>query len=306
MPCERRHRRHSRRMSERRSSQRRTGEHEVRAEPLWFKQRAVLNEDPVLLEAGSRFGPAGAMTWVALKGMAKTQERMHHGDVTVAWRGLAGAAFLDGPDTAREIVAFLVEIGGLEIVSDDRLTLRVAVAGWANEQLSADAKRKRNERAKASAPVPPRPGRAVTEPDPIEREREGEGEGEVEEESKLSSVPEWSEDVERLCALLASLATDNGARNVKVTDTWRTECRRLIERDGRNATEVEETIRWAQASDFWRPNVLSLPTLRKQFDRLWLQMHPATPQRAGSAGQGTDNEKWWAGALAAEHAEAQR
>lgn len=78
------------------------------------------------------------------------------------------------------------------------------------------------------------------------------------------------EDVERLCILLADLVQANGSRRPTVTVRWRQECDRLMRIDGRSARQVENAIRWSQADPFWCTNVLSMPTLRKQYDRLRL------------------------------------
>ena len=46
---------------------------------------------------------------------------------------------------------------------------------------------------------------------------------------------------------------------------------KTIRIDKRDPVEVEALIRWAQASDFWRANILSPAKFRKQYDRLRLQ-----------------------------------
>lgn len=96
------------------------------------------------------------------------------------------------------------------------------------------------------------------------------------------------DDVERLCALLAELVEANGSKRPPVTARWRQECDRLIRIDGRTAEQVERAIRWSQADGFWCTNVLSMPTLRKHYDRLRLAARrqaggPAGPVDAGDA-----------------------
>lgn len=64
--------------------------------------------------------------------------------------------------------------------------------------------------------------------------------------------------------------------------------RRLIERDGRDPVEIEAAIRWVDKDPFWSSNVLSVPTLRKQYDRLRLRAARDTrggPERPASVSE---------------------
>jgi hypothetical protein len=78
-------------------------------------------------------------------------------------------------------------------------------------------------------------------------------------------------DVEQACTLLADLIEANGSRRPTITQQWRDECRRMIDRDDIPLEDVLGAIRWSQADQFWRANVLSMPKLRKQYDTLRLQ-----------------------------------
>lgn len=106
-------------------------------------------------------------------------------------------------------------------------------------------------------------------------------ENHVEEEPKPSSSDAFGADVERLCSLLADLVEGNGSKRPAITKAWRVACDRLIRLDGRAPDQVERAIRWCQADEFWRANVLSMPTLRRQYDRLRL-----AAQRERSNGNG--------------------
>ena len=55
-----------------------------------------------------------------------------------------------------------------------------------------------------------------------------------------------------------------------MTDAWRREARLLIDRDGVKFDDAMRVLEWCQQDDFWRTNILSMPTFRKQFDRLRL------------------------------------
>lgn len=69
----------------------------------------------------------------------------------------------------------------------------------------------------------------------------------------------------------------NGCKRPTVTKRWLAAARLLIDRDGRTPEQVEACIRWCQADEFWRTNILSMPKLREQYDRLRL-----AAQRGGS------------------------
>jgi hypothetical protein len=77
-------------------------------------------------------------------------------------------------------------------------------------------------------------------------------------------------EVVALCERLADRVEANGSKRPVITKAWLTSCRLLIDKDGRPAEKVALAIDWCQADDFWRANVLSMPTLRKQYDRLRL------------------------------------
>lgn len=78
------------------------------------------------------------------------------------------------------------------------------------------------------------------------------------------------EDVDRICKYLAEWIIRNGSRQPTITQEWRDEARRLIDRDKRPVEEIRDVIRWCQRHPFWRKNVLSMPKFREQYDRLRL------------------------------------
>src|SRR5579859_1532868 len=77
-------------------------------------------------------------------------------------------------------------------------------------------------------------------------------------------------DVERLCARLADRVEANGSKRPAVNKKWRDAARLLIDKDGRTEEQVSACIDWCQADEFWRGNVMSMPTLREKYDRLRL------------------------------------
>jgi len=105
-----------------------------------------------------------------------------------------------------------------------------------------------------------------------ERNREGKGRGSR--HGADVAVPDADPprpEVADLCNLLADLIEANGSKRPKVTREWLDECRRLIDLDHRPPDEIAKAIRWAQHDQFWRANILSMPTLRARYDRLRLE-----------------------------------
>lgn len=75
-------------------------------------------------------------------------------------------------------------------------------------------------------------------------------------------------DAERLANLLADLIAEDGSLRPNVTSAWVTAIDRMIRLDGRTPEQIENCIRWCQADEFWRSNILSAATLRKKYDQL--------------------------------------
>lgn len=92
-------------------------------------------------------------------------------------------------------------------------------------------------------------------------------------------------EVEQLCTLLADLIEGNGSKRPRITKRWRDACRLMLDRDERTPQQVEAAIRWCQADEFWRANILSMPKLREQYDRLRLA---AQRQRASGPAHASD------------------
>lgn len=78
-------------------------------------------------------------------------------------------------------------------------------------------------------------------------------------------------DVEQVCRHLADRIEANGSKRPTVTKTWRDAARRLLDKDGRSVEQVMRAIDWCQDHDFWKANVMSMPKLREQYDRLRLE-----------------------------------
>lgn len=87
------------------------------------------------------------------------------------------------------------------------------------------------------------------------------------------------DDVERLCAHLADRIEQNGSKRPTITKAWRTAARLLIDRDKHTEDKVHKAIDWCQGDEFWRTNILSMPTLRKRYDQL--RLHALRAQSGG-------------------------
>jgi hypothetical protein len=92
----------------------------------------------------------------------------------------------------------------------------------------------------------------------------------------------FSEDVIRLCELLASLVHLNGNKAV-VGKKWLQACDRLIRIDDYTPEQIEWVMRWSQQNEFWQSNILSMPKLREKFDQLKTRAltektHQSSPQ----------------------------
>jgi DNA-binding transcriptional ArsR family regulator len=79
------------------------------------------------------------------------------------------------------------------------------------------------------------------------------------------------EDVDRICKYLVEWIVKNGSKRPNITDTWRTEARLLIDKDGRPLAEIRDVIAWSQRDNFWKSNILSMPKLREKYDQMRLQ-----------------------------------
>lgn len=75
--------------------------------------------------------------------------------------------------------------------------------------------------------------------------------------------------------------------------TWSKTFDKILRIDKRPVEEVKEVIKWSQEDDFWFKNILSPDKLRKQYDRLLLQMkdRPNKPTEKKTSGYIDTNNK---------------
>lgn len=79
------------------------------------------------------------------------------------------------------------------------------------------------------------------------------------------------EDVERLCSHLADRIAANGSKRPTITKTWRQAARLMLDTDHRDEAKVHRAIEWCQDDEFWRANIMSMQSLRRQYDTLRLR-----------------------------------
>ena len=106
-------------------------------------------------------------------------------------------------------------------------------------------------------------------------------ETESETESENQETPATRADVERLCVHLADRIEVNGSNRPTISQRWRDSARLMLDNDGRPEEKIHAAIDYSQDSEFWRTNVMSMPKLREQYERLRLQAQ--RDQRATTA-----------------------
>jgi hypothetical protein len=83
----------------------------------------------------------------------------------------------------------------------------------------------------------------------------------------------YSEDDERLTNLLFDLMKENYPHINRAPKEKDFQAMNLLYRkDGRDYPSIETVIRWSQQDSFWRQNILSVSTLRRQFDKLAIRV----------------------------------
>lgn len=79
------------------------------------------------------------------------------------------------------------------------------------------------------------------------------------------------EDIRRLCAHLADRLVAHGVNRPTIGKKWLDAARLMLDKEGRTEAQVHIAIDWCQDSEFWHPNILSMPTLRDKYEQLRLQ-----------------------------------
>ena len=85
-----------------------------------------------------------------------------------------------------------------------------------------------------------------------------------------------------LASELFNLILSNNPKAIKPNlQAWAKEIDKMIRLDKRSSSDIRTLITWSQKDTFWQGNILSATALRKQFDKLTIQMatrdKPKTP-----------------------------
>ena len=72
--------------------------------------------------------------------------------------------------------------------------------------------------------------------------------------------------------------------------TWSKDIDKMIRLDNRQSDKIKKVILWSQQDAFWQANILSIKTLRKQYDKLLIKMNTSSNGSAASRHTGL-NEK---------------
>ncbi len=80
----------------------------------------------------------------------------------------------------------------------------------------------------------------------------------------------------RLASFLLSLIRDRNPQFKEPNlQTWAKHIDLMLRVDGRSEADTGTVIEWCQADSFWQNNILSAEKLRKQYDRLFMEMRKA-------------------------------
>ncbi|MBQ1047797.1 hypothetical protein KBX50_04745 [Micromonospora sp. C51] len=92
-------------------------------------------------------------------------------------------------------------------------------------------------------------------------------------------------DVDKICQHLADALVKAQYKRPRITKRWRQEARLLLDEKRPNPVDLDKVLRaidWAMEHDFWRRNIQSTASLRRQFDRM--RDEATTSGRRGNAG----------------------
>ncbi len=99
---------------------------------------------------------------------------------------------------------------------------------------------------------------------------------------------EVRDDVVRLCVHLAALIEANTEKPANITKRWHDSARLLLDKDlSHESDALALALRladWATSNEFWRTNILSMPTFREKFPQLRLKARREWEQAQGARG----------------------
>lgn len=142
--------------------------------------------------------------------------------------------------------------------------LSLSYGAWDMEpgSFSSEASPLDEESDESLATVYEFPGGEVV-PEPAEESKPKRG------RPKIADIPR--PDADALCNRLAELMIGNGCKPPEITQKWRDAARLLLDADKREFDKAMRLLEWCQKDEFWRTNILSMPTFRRQYEQLRLK-----------------------------------
>ena len=226
----------------------------------WYRMSAGFLTDPKVEQLGEKHGPAGPLVIVSLLSHACLQEK--GGEVERTWRAISNETFVDRGEV-ESIVEGATENGLCHTVSRDVTGCLLRFPAWKKHQAAA---RKAEQREREKTTEKPHGKADVTPSHEVSRDVPYKTR---QDKTKKKEVPPPKS--APLSHLLADLIVENGSKRPTVTQEWVSAEDRMLRLDKRDPEEAARLIRWCQASDFWRPNILSMPKFREKYDTLRLQ-----------------------------------
>lgn len=90
--------------------------------------------------------------------------------------------------------------------------------------------------------------------------------------------------------LFKKIKENNPSAQEPNLESWANTFRLMMERDKRNGKDIQDLILWSQSHHFWYKNILSADKLRKQFDRLQLEIRDESEKQFKVINGGKQNE----------------
>lgn len=97
--------------------------------------------------------------------------------------------------------------------------------------------------------------------------------------SKKTTLSGDPDDVRVARDMFAAIQKINPKHKEPNFDKWADEIRLIRERDNRTHEEIVHLFQWANADSFWRSNILSPASLRKQWDKLSIKIKSTQTQK---------------------------
>lgn len=235
--------------------------HEPKAD--WFAMSTRFLKDRKVQAMIGKHGTDVGTVAIALFGHARLMRQ--GGSVEITYRDLAHESFSD-EQTVRAILETGHEQGFLVLDEQDDLGVELHFPAWERHQNTArQAESRARRKANSQANVTDSHEQSqnvthITRQDKTEQDNTGE-------EKNIAVAGAGP-----LSKLLAELVTANDpdGKPTVPSKTWLVEEERLLRIDKRDPQKAANLIRWCQSDSFWRQNIRSMKTFRKQYPKLYM------------------------------------